>query len=89
MFTHGWCRHLFAQHPSLLQANVTQPTAQNAPATLLNTVELGFSVWGEERDAKIAMLKIIFEITLLSFFFFLNGDYLENIQNSKDGCKQL
>lgn len=57
VFTHGWCRHLFAQHPSLLQANVTQPTAQNAPATLLNTFELGLSVWGEERDTKIAMLK--------------------------------
>lgn len=38
MFTHGWCRHLFAQHPPLLQANVTQPIVQNAPAELLNNV---------------------------------------------------
>lgn len=39
VFTHSWCRHLFAQHPPLLQANVTQPTVQNAPAELLNNVE--------------------------------------------------
>lgn len=40
MFTHAWCRHLFAQHPPLLLANVTQPIVQNAPAELLNNAEL-------------------------------------------------
>lgn len=74
VFTHGWCRHLFAQHPSLLQANVTQPAAQNAPAALLNTVELGLSVWAQERDAKIATCflackEIILLNVRLSFFF--------------------
>lgn len=39
LFTHGWCRHLFTQHPPLPQANVTQPIVQNAPAELLNNVE--------------------------------------------------
>lgn len=39
LFTHGWCRHLFAQHPPLRRANVTQPMVQNAPAELLNNVE--------------------------------------------------
>lgn len=48
LFTHGGCRHLFAQHPPLPQANVTQPIVQNAPAELLNNVELAAA--GEWRN---------------------------------------
>ena len=68
LFTHGWCRHLFAQHPPLLQANVTQPMVQNAPAELLNNVELAtaselevVTVWEEGRDENLIGV----------FFFFL------------------
>lgn len=38
LFTHDWCRHLFAQQPPLLKANVTRPIEQNATAELLKTV---------------------------------------------------
>ncbi len=73
LFTHGWCRHLFAQHPPLLQANVTQPIVQNAPAELLNNAELVtagdldmFTVWEKERAAKI---KELYELLTLFFVF--------------------
>ena len=54
LFTRDWCRHLFAQQPPLLQADVTGPTGQNALAELLNSNELNTAgdlkmsaVWAE------------------------------------------